>query len=117
MLGHVSLVDAQGLAERCVYDHAVMLSAKVCTTRRSCGVSWAHSSIGSVIVLEASWRMGWDMLCSLELSPVIFRGRTVGLECLESKEVAEKCFLSRLWPFWIQVAFLSVISCNGKRER
>ncbi|PKI58582.1 hypothetical protein CRG98_021045 [Punica granatum] len=36
-------------------------------------VGWAHSSIGSVIVLEAPWRMGWDMLCSLELSPVIFR--------------------------------------------
>ncbi|PKI60728.1 hypothetical protein CRG98_018889 [Punica granatum] len=30
----------------------------VCTTRRSCGVSWAHSSIGSVIVLEASWQVG-----------------------------------------------------------
>ncbi|PKI34395.1 hypothetical protein CRG98_045216 [Punica granatum] len=46
--------------------------------------------------------------------PYSRRGR-VGPLCLEFKEVAEKCFLSRLWSFGIQIAFLSVISCNGKR--
>ncbi|PKI36946.1 hypothetical protein CRG98_042647 [Punica granatum] len=51
--------------------------------------------------------VGWDMLCSLELSPVIFRGGRVGLQCLESRGVAEKCFLSRLWSFGIQLREVS----------
>ncbi|OWM75323.1 hypothetical protein CDL15_Pgr012283 [Punica granatum] len=55
------------------------------------------------------------MLRSSELSPVIVRGVRAGPQCLEFKEVAEKCFLSRLRSFEIQIAFLSVISCNEKR--
>ncbi|PKI71599.1 hypothetical protein CRG98_008007 [Punica granatum] len=44
-------------------------------------MGWAHSSIDSVIVLAALWRVGWDMLCSSELLPVIFCGGGVSPHC------------------------------------
>ncbi|PKI68954.1 hypothetical protein CRG98_010634 [Punica granatum] len=50
-------------------------------------VGWPHSSIGSVIMLATPWRVGWDMLCSSELLPVIFCGGRFKPQCLEFKEL------------------------------